>query len=144
MILKTGKLCPFCEINLILPSHKNCNDCDGHIRPTNELKAETRNRTRYLISKGILKRMPCEKCGNPKTEAHHPDYSKPTLIQWLCFKCHRLHHSHTTLKDIDMEERNEDIKNLQRAGETYEKIGKKYGITRQRVEQIIHLLPVEV
>lgn len=31
----------------------------------------------------------CERCGETNNlEAHHPDYSKPKQVQWLCRKCH--------------------------------------------------------
>jgi hypothetical protein len=37
---------------------------------------------------GLLTRLPCEVCGKFQTVAHHPDYSKPLSVQWLCRKCH--------------------------------------------------------
>jgi len=49
----------------------------------------------YLALKsGKVVREPCEICGNPKTDAHHDDYSKPMEIRWLCRSHHRkLHRS---------------------------------------------------
>lgn len=41
---------------------------------------------------GILKQMPCEICGNLKTDAHHDDYTKPLEVKWLCRKHHAEHH----------------------------------------------------
>lgn len=46
---------------------------------------------------GKLKRESCEKCsvkprivnGTCNVQGHHPDYKKPLIIQWLCFKCHK-------------------------------------------------------
>lgn len=38
---------------------------------------------------GKLKVEPCWLCGNPKSEAHHPNYERYDEIQWLCRKCHR-------------------------------------------------------
>lgn len=38
---------------------------------------------------GRLTRKPCEVCQNPKTEAHHPDYSQPLSVRWLCHQHHR-------------------------------------------------------
>lgn len=39
----------------------------------------------------------CEDCGvltKPRhLHAHHPDYSKPLEVEWLCRKCHRQRHS---------------------------------------------------
>lgn len=41
------------------------------------------------IKKGIIQRRPCIKCSNPNSQGHHPDYSKPLEVVWLC----QLHHS---------------------------------------------------
>jgi len=40
-----------------------------------------------------LKKKPCQICGNPKSEGHHEDYSKPLKVIWLCDKHHREVHS---------------------------------------------------
>jgi hypothetical protein len=35
----------------------------------------------------------CEKCNKlPARHAHHPDYTKPKKIIWLCIKCHSKEH----------------------------------------------------
>lgn len=44
------------------------------------------------LRNGSLQKMPCEKCGKEKTQAHHDDYSKPLDIRWLCSKHHSEHH----------------------------------------------------
>ena len=41
---------------------------------------------------GKIPVLPCVNCGAVKAEGHHPDYSKPLLIVWLCKKCHREEH----------------------------------------------------
>ena len=39
----------------------------------------------------IAKATECEGCGIPKRlEAHHPDYSRPLLVVWLCKPCHAI------------------------------------------------------
>lgn len=43
---------------------------------------------RNAIRNGILIRMPCEVCGEEKTEGHHDDYSLPLSVRWLCKKHH--------------------------------------------------------
>lgn len=49
---------------------------------------------RRAIDSGKIQRMPCEKCGIGATEAHHPDYSKPLEIMWLCKSHHVAEHHH--------------------------------------------------
>jgi hypothetical protein len=44
--------------------------------------------TAKAIRNGILKRQPCEVCGDPISEGHHDDYDKPLDIRWLCTKHH--------------------------------------------------------
>ncbi len=52
----------------------------------------------YEIEHGRLKRQPCEECAEPKTHAHHSDYTKPLEITWLCATCHRRKHANQTLE----------------------------------------------
>ena len=48
------------------------------------------NAVSSAIQRGkLIKSVFCEECGLPaETEGHHPDYSKPLEIEWLCRKCH--------------------------------------------------------
>lgn len=40
-----------------------------------------------------LKRLPCLICGEKKSQAHHPDYSKRLEVLWLCQRHHVMEHS---------------------------------------------------
>lgn len=40
------------------------------------------------IRDGRAFKLPCEVCGNVKSEAHHDDYTKPLQVKWLCRKHH--------------------------------------------------------
>lgn len=44
------------------------------------------------VYSGKIQRLPCEKCGNPNTHAHHHDYSKPLEVRWLCALHHKKEH----------------------------------------------------
>jgi hypothetical protein len=63
-------------------------------------KAKARNALSNAVRDGRLIRLPCKHCGEVKTEAHHTDYSKPLDVEWLCFKCHRVHgHGQVVISD---------------------------------------------
>ena len=57
-------------------------------------KEKARQAVKYAVHIGELKRSVfCEGCGLPaETQAHHPDYSKPLEVIWLCRPCHRKLH----------------------------------------------------
>ncbi len=40
------------------------------------------------IRDGRIKKLPCFECGKP-AEAHHPDYSRPLDVIWLCSVHHK-------------------------------------------------------
>lgn len=48
---------------------------------------------RALYRDELFKPKVCTNCGEKsKLLAHHPDYSKPLEVEWLCYSCHRLTH----------------------------------------------------
>lgn len=56
----------------------------------NPIKYKVRHKVFAALKNGTLKKpLKCEKC-NKKLflEGHHPDYSKPLKVIWLCKKCH--------------------------------------------------------
>lgn len=57
------------------------------------LKKDCREIVKIAVRGGILKRMPCEVCGEIKTVGHHKDYKNPLDVAWLCNSHHGLVHS---------------------------------------------------
>jgi len=55
-------------------------------------KIFARQVVRAAIVVGYMVKMPCVKCGNKKSEAHHPDYLEPFKVTWLCRKHHDEEH----------------------------------------------------
>jgi len=46
-----------------------------------------------LYSGKLYKPKQCSQCGErKKIEAHHPDYTKPLEVIWLCRSCHKILH----------------------------------------------------
>lgn len=55
-------------------------------------KSAAHSKVAHALKRGVLSKRPCEKCGDPRSEAHHDDYSKPLDVRWLCRPCHMEHH----------------------------------------------------
>jgi hypothetical protein len=51
-----------------------------------ELAIRRKARTAYktALKRGKLQRLPCMVCGDVEADGHHPDYSKPLDVVWLC------------------------------------------------------------
>ena len=47
---------------------------------------------RQAIINGTLVKVPCIRCGEVKSLAHHDDYDKPLDVMWLCQPCHKQRH----------------------------------------------------
>ncbi len=62
-----------------------------------------KRKARYLVANavrdGMLFKVPCRDCGSYDVEGHHPDYSKPLFVIWLCDKHHKAEHKR--LRDIN-------------------------------------------
>ena len=45
------------------------------------------------LNSGLISKEPCKICGSIKNiHAHHDDYSKPLIVEWLCHDCHMFWH----------------------------------------------------
>ena len=57
-------------------------------RQNNPLAVKARGELRKALDKGFIERRPCEVCGEQRSQGHHPDYTKPLDVKWLCRKHH--------------------------------------------------------
>jgi hypothetical protein len=58
-------------------------------RLNNPEKARARDAAYREKAKGNIKKEKCKICGSNKSEMHHPNYSSPLRVVWLCDQCHR-------------------------------------------------------
>lgn len=82
---------------------------------------------------GTLIREACRDCGAEKVQAHHPDYSKPLDVIWLCRRCHVAEHVRLRAMNIDILGRTEAptplyVKLDQQERDELEAIRKKRGV----------------
>jgi hypothetical protein len=61
--------------------------------PEHQRKQAIRKVTYWAVKTGLLPAKDrCERCGataaQARLERHHPDYSRPLWIRWLCTTCH--------------------------------------------------------
>jgi hypothetical protein len=61
-------------------------------RDADKRRQSAHGAVRRAILAGTLVRMPCIRCGEPNSVAHHEDYDKPLEIVWLCQPCHKQRH----------------------------------------------------
>ena len=62
------------------------------LNPEQRRKANARSYAHVYLKRGWLARQACRRCSAPHAQMHHPDYSNPLWVHWLCRECHREHH----------------------------------------------------
>lgn len=55
-------------------------------------KIKAGRKLNWAIKTGVIKRGSCRDCGIPNAQAHHPDYTKPLEVIWLCPLHHKREH----------------------------------------------------
>jgi hypothetical protein len=76
-------------------------------------KNAARTAVSNAVRDGRLIKTPCIICGNPDSEGHHDDYSKPLDVKWLCPKHHG--ERHVELRDIERRRKAEELAILRSA-----------------------------
>jgi hypothetical protein len=125
-----------------------------------EQKERSRRITRLAIEKGRLVRPErCQNCGEiPRPRAdgkaavqcHHPDYSDPMNVEWLCSPCHRKvtpitkhgrggrkgsQHSQSKLTEADVVQ----IRALHARGERgVKRLAREYGVSNPVIRDVIY------
>ena len=55
-------------------------------------KANCRSYSNNLLKRGHITQEPCRVCGSQDSQMHHPDYSDPRNVEWMCRNCHLDYH----------------------------------------------------
>ena len=61
-------------------------------RNADKRRMAAHNAVSRAIKAGTLLRMPCIRCGDHNSVAHHEDYDKQLEVMWLCQPCHKQRH----------------------------------------------------
>ncbi len=61
-------------------------------RKNNPETYKARSALGNAVRDGRIEKQNCQQCGDTESQAHHPDYSKPLDVIWLCRKCHLAEH----------------------------------------------------
>jgi ribosomal protein S27AE len=67
-------------------------------RQEDKRRGQCHSAVSYAIKTGELVRKNCERCGNENSLAHHEDYDKPLMVNWLCQPCHKQRHKEINSK----------------------------------------------
>lgn len=63
--------------------------------PEQKMRDTARSYASVYLKRGKLVKESCGVCGSPDSQMHHPDYSKPTEVVWLCRDHHKTTHGGT-------------------------------------------------
>lgn len=71
-------------------------DYQRKIRQIFPEKYRARTMVSNAIKCGKITKQRCVECGSTNTQAHHPDYSQPLKVIWVCFDHHMAIHKQPT------------------------------------------------
>lgn len=88
---KVKSYCRDCLVvqHRLLYNHRQRNS--GGSTKRDPMKSRAKNLFQSAMRRGKIQRQPCEICGE-HAEGHHPDYSKPYEVRWLCSRHHKRIH----------------------------------------------------
>jgi|ERR1700722_9675221 len=89
-------------------NQRNCKSCHATNMRNNRknhpqhygYKQKARAIAGVYYRRGKIIKTPCVKCGDPKSQMHHPNYFYVLDVIWLCRKCHL--ETHFTQKSQDL------------------------------------------
>ncbi len=98
----TIAVCSRCKGDFSRLSHRYCAKCqaeymrdwrtDHPMSEAQKIKSRARSYANVYLRRGKIKKLACQKCGDPNTQMHHADYTKPLEVTWWCADCHQDEH----------------------------------------------------
>jgi hypothetical protein len=91
------KICSVCKHRERRPKGRYCVPCHAeymrgwrrtHVMSEDQRRKDNcRSYAHVYLKRGKLVRADCVSCGSVESQMHHPDYSKPLQVVWLCRPC---------------------------------------------------------
>ena len=99
-VSRLTKPCSRCGIEDPIHGQRYCRRCKNAyarehrkpLTPEARVKMRARSYANVYQRRGKLVPEPCKACGSMFVQKHHPDYSKPLAVEWLCQPCHLQQH----------------------------------------------------
>ena len=74
--------------------------------PYNQVRKDACTAISNALRDGIIVKQPCFICGNNDVQGHHPDYSMPLDVVWLCVPHHaEIHREYNREEDLALLEK---------------------------------------
>lgn len=95
-----GPRCSICGGPRDRDRQRQCSICHAEYqrawrrKRTAEFRQMARAASWQMRCTGKLAPQPCQICGDPDAQMHHPDHEMPHFVFWLCDKHHRAWHAH--------------------------------------------------
>lgn len=88
--------CRSCHAEYARTHHRRYRD----LTPEQKKRANARSIANVYQRRGKLVPQPCGACGSADAQKHHPDYSRPLFVLWLCRECHSSHHLRERFREV--------------------------------------------
>jgi hypothetical protein len=70
------------------------------LTPEQRRRSNARSYANTYQRRGKLTPRPCEVCGSRSAQKHHPDYSRPLFVRWLCRQHHLALHDEQVVLEV--------------------------------------------
>lgn len=84
--------CKQCKLLHTPSKNKNHAQHQAAWKEKNKEKLQAHSKLWNALKSGEVKKTECVICGDAKSEGHHPDYSMPLDVVWLCRTHHKQAH----------------------------------------------------